>query len=375
MKKVILAVAGLALVGTMATSAMAEFKFSGDARARMNYKSNFDDTWTAYPADDDSADTWNSRTRFKIEADTKGGAYVKTRVRLAEGTWDGTSNTRNKNNNIYTDYAYIGVPMGMVTVEGGLINRDVTPFLYFDGRADSLQVKYKNDKTGLVVFFDKTEENEADGFDFSDQDWFGFLLNQGFEGGWGLTVGGIYQDNSEAGFAGTVQVSGAVADVALVGEIAYQEENFLSATNDDGWGGYLQATVPVGPVSLLGMVGFTADGYNIDEADFGPFIMLQDYSQVSIGTDFSEVGEAFWAAIVPTFQVSEKLSISAQFSYVTVDPYAAGLDDQDLFEVGGTAKYAITDGASLSAQIGYADVDDLGDENPTAVGLSLDVSF
>ena len=103
--------------------------------------------------------------------------------------------------------------------------------------------------------------------------------------------------------------------------------------------------------------------------------MLQDYSQVSIGTDFSEVGEAFWAAIVPTFQATEKLTLSAQFSYVTVDPYAAGMDDQDLFEVGGSASYAVTDGASLTATIGYVDVDDLGNENPTAVGLSLDVSF
>jgi hypothetical protein len=375
MKKVILAVAGLALVGSMATSAMAEFKFSGDARVRGNYKSNFDDTWTAYGTDDDSADAWSTRTRFKIEADTKGGAYVKTRVRLADAGYDGTANTRNKNNNIYTDYAYIGVPMGPVTVEGGLINRDVTPFLYFDGRADTVQVKYKNDKTGLVAFFDKTEENENDGFDYGDQDWFGFLLNQGFEGGWGLTVGGIYQDNRDSGFAGTVQVNGAVGEVALVAELAYQQEEFLSATDDDGFGGYLTATVPVGPVSLMGMVGFTVDGYNIDEADFGPFIMLQDYSQVSIGTDFSEVGEAFWAAIVPTFQVSEKLTLSAQFSYVTVDPYASGADDQDLYELGATASYAVTDGAKLNGIIGWADVDDLGEENPLGVGVSLEISF
>jgi len=389
MKKVILAVAGLALVGTMATSAMAEFKFSGDARVRGYYESNYDDTWTAYGTDDDSVDLWTTRTRFKIEADTKGGAYVKTRVRLADAGYDGTRNTRNKTNNIYTDYAYIGVPFGPVTVEGGLAPRDITPWFYFDGRADTVQMKYKNDKTGVVAFFDKVNETETDGINNSDADMFGFLLNQDFEGGWGMTLGAVYQDNyndpnsggngTDSGFGATVQLTGAIGEVALVAEMAYQEEDFMSYTNDDGFGGYLQATAPVGPVSLMGMVGFTMDGYNIDEADFGPFIILQDYSQISLGTDFSEVGEAIFAAIAPTFQVSEKLTLGAQFSYVNVDPYGDGAyaayDTQDLYEVGATASYAVTDGAKLNGIIGYADVDDLGNEDPFAVGLSLEISF
>jgi hypothetical protein len=360
----------------MATSAMAEFKFSGDARVRGYYDNNFDDTWTNYATADDSADLWTTRTRFKIEADTKGGAYVKTRVRLADAGYDGTANTRNKTNNIYTDYAYIGVPMGPVTVEGGLVPRDVTPFFYFDGRADAVQVKYKNDKTGVVAFFDKVDETEDQIIDVgSDTDWFGFLLNQGFEGGWGLSVGAIYQDDNESGFGATAQLTGAIGEVALVAELAFQQEEFLSATDDDGFGGYLQATVPVGPASIMGMVGFTMDGYNIDEADFGPFIILQDYSQISLGTDFSEVGESIFAAIAPSFKVSEKLTLGAQFSYVNVDPYAANAGDQDLYEIGATASYAVTDGASLNAIVGYADVDELGNENPTAVGLELAISF
>lgn len=395
MKKVIVAAAGLALVGTMATSAMAEFKFSGDARARFYYNSNFDDTWTIYPTDDDSADLWNSRIRFKMEAETKGGAYVKTRLRLTEttygnGDWDGARGSRNKNNNIYTDYGYIGVPFGPVTVEAGLVVRDITPFFYFDERADSLQVKFKNDMTSLVAFFDKVNETETDNFNNSDADMFGFLLNQEFGGGWGLLVGAVYQDNyndpnsggdgSDAGFGATVQVNGSIGSVALLGELAYQEADFLSHTGDDGIGGYVQATVPVGPVSIMGMVGFTYDGFNLDEGDFGPFIILLDYSQISLGTDFSEVGDSIFAAIAPSFQVTEDLTLGAQFTYVNIsDTYSetgyGGYDDQDLFEIGATASYAVTDGATLTAMIGYADVDELGNENPTAVGLELAISF
>lgn len=377
MKKVLVAAAGLALVGTMATSAMAEFKFSGDARARFFYEANYDQpTITAYEKSDDSATVWSSRTRFKIEADTKGGAYVKTRVRLADASWDGTANTRNRNNNIYTDYAYIGVPMGMVTAEAGLITRDVTPFFYFDGRADSFQLKYKADNTGLVAFYDLIDEGDID--NSGDDNWYGFLLNQGFEGGWNLTVGGLYSEQDGDNGAGvTVGLQGNVGEVALAAELAFQNEelNGIADANDDGFGGYVQATMPVGPVSLMGMVGFTLDGYNIDEADFGPFIILQDYSQIALGTDFSEYGESIFAAIAPTFQATEKLTLGAQFSYVNVDAYATGADDADLFELGATASYAVTDGAKLNGIVGWASVDDLAEDDPFAVGLELAISF
>lgn len=397
MKKVIVAAAGLMLVGTMASTAMAEFKFSGDARVRYFLQDSYGDV-----IPDETDVHWSSRTRFKIEADTKGGAYVKTRIRLDDAKWgDNTSNgsgngTGNKNNNIWTDYAYIGVPFGPVTVEGGRVIRDVTPFFFMDERADSIQAKYSNDMTKLVAFYDVTDENTDDDTDEDDFDMYGALLNQGFSGGWNLLVGGIYQNNEiadEDAFGATAQVTGTVGTVALAAELAYMEENFISGqtsndltgtstgiADDDGFGGYVSATVPVGAVELLGLVGFTTDGYIIDHDDFGPFIMVGSYSQISTGFDWSSNGDSWFAGIAPTYKVSEQLTVGAQVSYVGLDPdddtFGDDADDQDVFEIGATASYAVTDGASLSGIIGYADVDELNDEeNPFGIGLELAIKF
>jgi hypothetical protein len=227
-----------------------------------------------------------------------------------------------------------------------------------------------------VVFYDVTDEGDFVGAG-GDENWYGFLLNQGFSGGWNLTVGGLYaeQDTDDNGAGATVGLQGNVGEVALAAELAYQNEELAGVTDDDGFGGYLQATMPIGSVSLMGMVGFTVDGYNIDEADFGPFIILQDYSQIALGTDFSEYGESMWVAIAPTFQATEKLTLGAQFSYVSVDAYVTGDEDADLFELGATASYAVTDGAKLNGIVGWADVDDLAEDDPFAVGLELAISF
>lgn len=399
MKKVIVAAAGLMLVGTMASTAMAEFKFSGDARVRYFLQDSYGDVTT-----DETDVHWSSRTRFKIEADTKGGAYVKTRIRLDDAKW-GNGDTGDKTDNIWTDYAYIGVPFGPVTVEGGRVIRDVTPFFYFDERADAIQMKYKNDMTGLVAFYDVTDENTADVTDEDDFDMFGAMLSQGFSGGWNLVVGGIYQNNDVTyrnaanvvtmrpfeAFGATVQVTGTVSNVALAAELAYMEEDFISGqtsndltgtpgtAQDDGFGGYLSATMPVGAVELLGMIGFTSDGYIIDHDDFGPFVMVGSYSQISTGLDFSRIGDSFFAALAPTYKASEQLTLGAQVSYVGVDPnddLFGTMDDQGIIELGATASYAVTDGASLNGIIGWADVDDLNnDEDVFGVGLELAIKF
>ncbi len=373
MKKVLVAAAGLMLVGTMASTAMAEFKFSGDARARYYFQSDYDNAEFANDQASDSSTLWNSRVRFKIEADTKGGAYVKTRVRLAEGTWDGTDNTRAKGegSNFYTDYAYIGVPFGAVTVEGGLMPRDITPWFFLDGRSDAVQFKYKTDSTGVLAFYDIVDENSDDVND-DDAVMYGLVLNQKFNGGWAMTAAGVYTDDEiadEDGFAGTVNVAGAVGSTALAAELSYEED---ASGDDDGFGGYASATLPLGSVELLTMAGFTVDGFEMDAADFGPFIMLNDYSQIATGYNFAEKGDSMFLSVAPSMKVSEMLTLGAQVTYVNIDVEAG--DDVDAFDIGATASYAVTDGASLNGVIGYLDID--GDEdNAFGAGLSLEISF
>lgn len=388
MKKIIVAAAGLMLVGAMASTAMAEFKFSGDARARFYYEKDYDfsdadgealeiGNYTA----SDSDTHWNSRVRFKVDADTKGGAYAHTRFNLADGTF-GEGN----GGEIHTDYAYIGVPFGPVAVEAGKWTRDITNFFYWDQDADGVMLKYKAEMTSLVGFYDITDEDTLDASD-DDNTMYGVILNQSFGGGWDMIFGAVYIDDetiepSKDGFAATVEVSGDVGAVGLAAALAYQEEDsgLTYATNedgtkDDGFGGYLSASTPIGPVALTGVVGFTQDGYNIDDEDYGPFIMFNDVSQISTDINFDEIGDTVFVAITPSFKASEKLTLGANFAYAAIDNFGDDGGDFDMYEIGATAAYAVTDGAVLKGVVGYLDVDDALQDNPFGAGMSLEVSF
>lgn len=379
MKKIIVAAAGLMLVGTMASSAMAEVKFSGDARARYYYQDNYK------PVDGYDYDQFKSRVRLNVEADTKGGAYAITRFHAGDGTWDGgNSGTED----VFVDRAYVGVPFGPVTVEGGRQGRDTTTFLYYGDDVDGVDLNYKNDNTLVVAFYDVAAEINTD-VDHDDNTNMGVVLVQQFDGGWGLTVAGVYQNNDANyiglapaedtdGFLGTVEVTGAIGAASVSGAIAFAEQDTLANTSvaaDDGFGGFISASMPLGPVDLTGIVGGTTDGYMWDNDDFGPFEMLGAVNQISTGVNASALGETWFVVLNPSYKATEQLTLSAVFAYVPTDMYVDGMDDRDFMEISGKVSYAVTDGANLIGRVGYLDTDDLYEDDPIGAGMSLEVSF
>ena len=93
MKKVIAAAAGLMLVGTMVSSASAAVTFSGDARVRAYYQTDYDfGRETDGVRENEKEQSWSSRVRVVVRAESKGGAYARARIRMADTTWDGTNN-------------------------------------------------------------------------------------------------------------------------------------------------------------------------------------------------------------------------------------------------------------------------------------------
>ncbi len=129
MKKLIVAAAGLMLVGTMVSNASAEagVSFKGDARARGLYRQD-------YNFIDSDTSVWQSRVRLIFQGESKGGAYANARVRFADSTWDGTQRTRalGEGSNIYTDWAYVGTPMGPLAIEAGLLPWNLTRWSQWD---------------------------------------------------------------------------------------------------------------------------------------------------------------------------------------------------------------------------------------------------
>lgn len=384
MKKIIAAAAGLMLVGTVASAAVADeagVSFQGDARARFYYQDDYNFV--------DEKDThWNSRVRLQWKAKTAGGAYAIGRFRLGDATWDGTQQTGafGESSNLKVDKAYIGVPFGPVTVEAGMMYRTLTAFLEMDVLVDAVQAKYQADNTDLVAFYEKQDEvndtTDADGnvvaepdSEDDDVDRYGARLIQKFEGGWSLTAAAVVVDDQQAdadGIAGTIGVNGAFGGVTVGAELAYKEAD-LQGTVDDGLGGWASATMPLGAADVTVIAGFTADGFEAD-GDFGPFIMLSDASQIATGKKIGDGGDTFFAGVKPTFQASEKLTFGALLAYADIDSDVVGTDSVTAWEVGGTASYAVTDGASLNAVIGYLDVDNAL-ENPFGFGLSLEIAY
>lgn len=383
MKKFIVAAAGLMLVGAMVSNASAEagVTFKGDARARGLYRQD-------YNFIDQDSSQWQSRVRLIFQGESKGGAYANARVRFADGTWDGTQKTRalGEGSNIYTDWAYVGTPMGPLAVEAGLLPWNMTKFSQWDQRVDGLNVKYANDMTTVMAFYQKMDEFDEtdiitindvtfnnDTVEDDDRDRYGVYVNQKFDGGWGV-VGAVMMQNDDQGsgdrdgVTALAEVTGAIGNVAILADAHWQEAD-VDATPDDPYGAYFQAVVPVGAVSLAGGVGATVDGF-VADGDFGPFIMLSDVSSIATAYRIGTFGDTNFAALAPSMKVTEQLTLTGCLAYADIDN-----DDIDsALEVSGSAAYAVTDGATLTAEAGYLDVDGL-EEPALGAGLILVIGF
>lgn len=388
MKKVIAVAAGLMLTGALVTTASAAVSFSGDARIRGYYETDYDFGRTVplvegqlFPRirtneEDIKA---NSRYRVKINADAKGGAYVRSRIRIGNGTHDTAAGGKT---DVDTDYMFVGMPIGAVTVEGGRMPANVTKWFLWDRRYDMIIGKWANEMTALEFWYVKNEETSDPNNDDDITTYVG-KLNQGFAGDWGLTVAAAYIDDQKtiedrSGFVGTIGFNGPAGPVSLVGEFSYAESD-VELTPDDGYGGYLEGGMDFGATSVTLLGGWAGQGFIADD-DFG-WIMLGGASSITpSGT--SEFG-AFAGVPVDTtfvggtvgFKASEALSLTGILAYADFDDFGDG------FEISGRAVYQVSDGANIQWDMGYLswsmdnDILDNRSESPFGTALTLNVSF
>ncbi len=384
MKKVLIATASLMLAGAMTSTAFADpgVSFSGDARARVKYLDE-------YQTDGEYDVFFESRARLAFVGESKGGAYVKARFKLANGKWDGTSQTKGTHSrNISVDYAYLGVPMGPITIEAGLYDdRGITPFTMYADDVDTLQAIYQCENAKLTVFMDLLEELPS-GSDDNRTAW-GLVLEQGFSSDWKLVAGARYSYNpngkSDEGFIAGLDVTGQVNGMTLSGGLGYKDDIFADPfSDDDAYGLWARLDAPVGAATVTVIGGATFNGYTADWGEFDAFYIFGDYTMISLGAGGGGLvtnaggerlgfwGDTFWGVLRGAYQANENLSLEAQIAYLNLDydPWYDG----NAFEIGAKASYKILDGASLTAMVGYADAEDI-DLNPLAFALSLDVKF
>ena len=374
MKKVIAVAAGLMMTGALVTTASAAVSFSGDARVRGYYEKDYD--FGAQPRTNEKKVFANSRYRVKVHADAAGGAYVRSRIKISDGTHGSVPSAKT---DVVTDYMYLGIPIGPVTIEGGRMPANITTFFLWDRRYDMIIGKWANDMTGVQVWYNKLVES-GDLIDDNDVTGIYGVLTQKFAGDWGLTLAGAYivDDVTEAplndrsGFTGTVEVGGPAGPVSLTAAFAYQEAD-LTASADDGYGGYIEAGMDFGATSVALNAGWAQDGYAADD-DFG-FIMIGGASSITPSGPFETLGgggDTTWFGGKFGFKASEALKLTGILAYATIDNVGDG------FEISGRAVYSISDGCIVQWDLGYLNwsSDTSSDEeSPFGTALTFEISF
>ena len=382
MKKVIAAAAGLMLVGAMVGTASAAVSLSGDARARGYYQTDYDFGRTSDGVRTNEVEnSFSSRVRIKFNADAKGGAYARARVRMADSTWDGTRQTRNRGTrtNSYVDYAYIGVPMGAVVLEAGLMPVNITKFTAWDQRADMAVLKWANDMTTVQAWYAKKAEftdADTDFIDDNDIDVYTVAWTQKFAGEFGMTVAGVYQNDEtetdRTGWLGTINIGGPAGPVALEAEFTAVSSDY-TGSDDDGYGAFINAGFDLGAASVTLSAGATQDGYAADD-DFG-FIMLGGAASITPGymSQIGGLGDTWWLYATTGFQASENVSLTGIVGWADITNVGQTL------ELSGRLVYKISDGANFQWDIGFMAVNAEDDSNvtedPFGTAGTFNVSF
>jgi hypothetical protein len=400
MKKLIAASAALLLVGS-AVAASAEVTFTGDARERLILQRNYD-----FGTYGQQSDYNTGRVRIVVNAVTKGGAYANLRLRFADTKYDTEmANTSLNGNSVtggdrrgtasdyYTDWAYLGIPIGPVTINAGLMPDITTLWFRYDKRFDRVAVTYANKMTSVSGMFDKMQEASLDNYgkyatvqtQDRDLNQWDLVVKQKFAGNWEMIAAGIYQDNQRAdwsakqsgsGFLGTIQAKGPAGPVKLLAELSYKEQDvndgsYLNSNHNqdygNGYGGILHAQMQFGPASGTLIAGFTKDGFRAD-SNYG-FLMMGgamagdgrdgvDYGV--IGSPIQAMGQigtykigsttiaanTFFTGLVGTYKVSNTIRLVGDLAYANMDNFGS------MVELAGLVRFDVTEGAYISVGAG-----------------------
>ncbi|HEB69944.1 MAG TPA: hypothetical protein ENI88_10045 [Desulfobulbus sp.] len=406
MKKVLVAGAALLLVGGMVGSAMAEVNLSGDARVRWVVKDNYGGASGPFGknfgngggyvdgqyVEQDTVNYFDSRIRVKVDAASKGGAWAKARIRMNDFKWDGQGyGAVDEKKNIWVDYAYIGVPVGPTTLIGGEVRWDVTTFFQWDVRPTVAALNYKNDNVDIYGLYIVEDDypNAYDDLKDNNMRAYGIYAKANINADWSVLGYGLYNDdqrdynsdlssrngNDNSGFLGTLHVDGNAAGLGITGEIAYVNSD-VQGTENDGWGGYAEVSYAIGALTPALNIGFTKDSY-VADGDFG-WLMIGDIEPIAVLKNVGGVGEDWtWIAGTVDYAVSENLKLTGNLVWASVDTN----DDTalnvnrlaNLLEISGEAVYTVSEGANLTAAVGYLgpDFDGRADGISTVDGVNF----
>jgi hypothetical protein len=229
---------------------------------------------------------------------------------------------------------------------------------------------------GLWYFIDYEARQNGDTVDDNDNSQYGIYADLKFGGDWGTRLGVLYNDDQvlndgrdDDGAYGGIEFAGPGGPVAVSGALAFDDRG----EGDTGWGGFLKGGMQFGATGVALEAGFTDEGF-VTDGDYG-FIMIGGGFSITPYTIGSEGTSNWWVGVPVTFAVSEMLTLGGNLAYVDMDEFG------EAFEISGTLKYLISDGANVQWDIGYlgfsrGDTNDIDDESsPFGTAITFNVSF
>lgn len=385
MKKSLIAIAVSAAVAAPAI-ASADVSLSGDTRFRMH--SN--ETKVGSVSDVVEASS-NSRVRLHIDA--KGdGYYMHSRLVYNDQTMGGTVKA------VTGDYAWIGVELGPVTVEGGTINDNWgNRLISWDVNWDGVEALFSAGDIDFAVWrsmngeggaYDKKGTTPTTSADADDTSLGIDMVGKAGMGQWGVRLS---SDNVAKGATGKA-VSGTTIDAFYKGQIG---PGMLLAEFASFGGDYWKTNSGVVPgeklvnpqalyvhwIQRIGKftvqaAGIQANNYFTADKHLGPFSTVgtaQDTAMMDVGGMKSMTIIGLFGAMEIMPKTSLQLGLGS-FSAKPVD--APGVKTGSGTAIDLQLKHKVSKAASFTATYGTLSMDKkLGDIDYTAMGVRADVKF
>lgn len=367
MKKVICAVAAFAMVAGVATVASAEVDLSGSARFRLKYVDS--------GVEGATKDSWDSRVRVKFAAKTEGGGYIKARLRFLDGGWgqgDEYKATAKGDNNVWSDYAFVGFKTGKYDIAGGKMPIAFSPWFLDDERADRFRVLYKDGGLALALTYDNAVSNG--GFD-DDKNKYGVTYRQKFSDAVKANLRVVYVDNNlneTNGFVGSANVAMNFAGNNIILEQSWKQDDAVGSA-DDQYGGYAEWNATFGSITPVARIGYTVDGFTADET-FG-WLMIGGDVPTSRIARLGTGGDTVFGAVSSKFQTTEAMAFQANLVYMDVDGNAGNLYGENPLELSGQMKYQLGKGVEWLVRAGWLSSDSDTVDDALAAYTQVEVTF
>lgn len=396
---------------------------NGDARVRLWYA---DDNYGDFgnQTNDSSEVNMDNRVRFNLTGTAAGGAYAKARIRFMEnlmgdGDTDGLSITRDSNDNLWADQAFVGIPFNdQFTLELGKYRSTYGPmsvthnFFYDDVHLTGARGIMKVGGVTVNPFIEWMEESQnyaatnLNRIEDNDAIRYGVHVKGKIQS-W--TVGGMlgYQDDERRednllpnlnykneGFFGSLYTSGRAGAFGLIAELAMTDSglNNFNAWDDDsdvtyhpvsgtdrigsddvGFGGYVFPNYQIDKLNIGLNLGFTDGGFTPDRA-FG-FVMMgsTDNSRIS-AIRMGDTGDWMWGGLVAEYAISERTKLTGNLVYADIDAWdsrgpagdgpntasgalPAAYALESAWELSAVLQYTISKGADVFFSAGYLSPD------------------